>query len=146
MTAVKPFHLLRVLLVDDAIDEREMYAECLRRQGVCTLQAQSAADAYRLATEWSPDVVVTDIRLVGHAGGLELTRQLKRSPETAAVPVVVLSGVHPQNQAAAADAGCDLFLTKPCLPDELARALAGMLVSSPSFRVAGNRSPAQGAA
>jgi len=41
----------RVLLVNSASDEREMYAETLRLDGFCTLQAGTAADAYRLATE-----------------------------------------------------------------------------------------------
>jgi CheY-like chemotaxis protein len=126
-----------VLLVDDAADERDMYAECLRRQGFCTLQAENAAEGFRLAAELAPDVVVTDIRLLGHADGLELTRRLKAAPQTAAMPVVVLSGsAYPQDRQAATHAGCDLFLSKPCLPDELAQALAGILVTSQQFRAA----------
>jgi CheY-like chemotaxis protein len=118
----------RVLLVDDGIDEREMYAEWFRRHGYCTLQAGNAADGYRLASEMSPDVVITDVRLVGGSDGLDLTRRLKESSDTAALPVVVLSAsAFPQDRDAARSAGCDLFLAKPCLPDELARAVSAVL-------------------
>jgi two-component system, cell cycle response regulator DivK len=141
-----PSRSLRVLLVDDATDEREMYAEFLRLQGFCTLQAENAVDGFRLAAEVVPDIVVTDIRLLGHSDGLELTRQLKAATETARVPVVVLSGsVYPHDRQAAAEAGCDLFLAKPCLPDELVRVVAGAVVSSEHFRGAGFPARAHGA-
>ena len=135
----------RVLLVDERIDEREMYAEWFRRHGYCTLQAGNAADGYRLALELSPDVVITDMRLVGDSDGLDLTRRLKQSSETAAVPVVVLSAsAFPQDRDAAASAGCNLFVAKPCLPDELARAVSMVMVPAVS-RAAVSRSNAHGA-
>ena len=113
-----------------------MYAECFRGQGFCTLQAENAADAYRLASELNPDIVVTDLRLIGRIDGLELTRRLKGATATASVPVIVLSASElQQDRAAATSAGCDLFLPKPCLPDELARAVASVLVTSHESRV-----------
>jgi DNA-binding response OmpR family regulator len=118
-----------VLLVEEEIDEREMYAQWFRRHGYCTLQAANAADGYRLASELSPDVVITDLRLVGAGDGLDLTRRLKQSSETATVPVVMLSAsAIPEDRDAAISVGCDLFLLKPCLPDELARAVSMVMV------------------
>src|SRR5688572_20201243 len=118
----------RVLLVNDSSDEREMYAESLRRFGFSTLQASSAADAYRLATELPPAAVVTDVRLAGDEDGLQLTRRLKEDSRMRHVPVVILSGyVFPRDREAAAHAGCDLFVTKPCLPDVLSRRVAGLI-------------------
>ena len=69
---------VRVLLVSDSRDEREMYAECFRRKGYCTLQAATASDGLRLATELAPDIVVTDIKLPGEMDGLDLTETLKQ--------------------------------------------------------------------
>jgi len=101
-----------------------MYAEWLRQQGCCTLQAENAADAYRMAVELTPEVVVTDVRLVGGEDGLTLTRRLKQDSHTRDVAVVVLSGyVFTTDDDAARRAGCDLVLHKPCLPDALGHAI-----------------------
>ena len=123
---------VRVLLVADSRDEREMYAESLRQEGFCTLQASSATDAYRLASELTPQVVVTGLKLAGQADGLALARQLKATETTRALPVVVLSGYASQRyRDAASEAGCDLFLVKPCLPAELVETIA-RLVAHPA--------------
>jgi CheY-like chemotaxis protein len=104
-----------------------MYAASLRREGFCTLQADSAADGYRLATELRPVAVVADARLPGE-DGLRLTERLKHDQQTRDVPVVVLSGsVSRGDREAAAQAGCDLLLLKPCLPDALSHAAAGLI-------------------
>ena len=111
-----------VLLVADSPDEREMYAESFQRQGYTTLQARTAADAYRLASELAPAAIVTDVKLDGRDDGLTLTRLLKQDDRTRRTPVVVLTGyVFTHNREAAARAGCDLFVPKPCLPDALSR-------------------------
>src|SRR3954468_16945302 len=111
----------RVLLVDDAVDEREMYAEWFRYHGFCTLQASSASDGFRLATELAADVIITDVRLPGGDDGLRLTTRLKTTDSTARIPVVVLSGYAGRREIEAArQAGCDRFVPKPCGPDRLA--------------------------
>jgi two-component system, cell cycle response regulator DivK len=116
--------LMPVLLVEDAEDEREMYAESLRLRGYRTLQASTAPDAIRLATELLPIAVVTDIVLRGPADGFALTRTLKEDLRTQDTPVIVLTGrVFEADREAARLAGCDLFLMKPCLPDELVKAV-----------------------
>ncbi len=121
-------NLTRVLLVNDSPDEREMYAEYFQQQGYCTLQASNAADGYRLAAELTPAVVITDIQLAGAEDGLRLTRRIKTSALAGMTRVVVLSGfVFQSDTDAAAHAGCDLFLPKPCLPDALMAAVEDLL-------------------
>ena len=125
----------RILLVDHSRDERDMYAEWFRLKGYCTLQAATADDAYRLACELVPDVVITEIRLGGSVSGLELTKRLKGADETRALPVIVLSGfVFNSDSEAAAQAGCDLFVAKPCLPDELGIFVDGLLQAAPEHQ------------
>jgi twitching motility two-component system response regulator PilH len=127
MVATGP--LRRVLLVNDSPDEREMYAEWFRRQGCSTLQAENADDAYRMAVELTPEVVITDVKLLGKEDGLALTQRLKRDSHTRDVTVVILSGyVFKTDDEAARRAGCDLVLHKPCLPDALANAVDRLLV------------------
>lgn len=118
----------RVLLVNDSSDEREMYAESFRRGGFCTLQASTAADGFRLASELPPAAIVTDVRLAGDEDGLRFTRRLKSDARMRHVPVVILTGyVFTHDREAAAHAGCDLFLPKPCLPDVLSKTVAGLI-------------------
>jgi two-component system phosphate regulon response regulator PhoB len=119
----------RILLVDASRDEREMYAEWFRGTGYCTLQAKTADDAFRLAAELAPDVVVLDVALPGAEDGVALTRRLKASDTTRAVPVVVLTArVFPRDRCAAESAGCDLFVAKPCTPARLAEAIRPLVV------------------
>jgi CheY-like chemotaxis protein len=125
----------RVLLVSDSRDEREMYAEWFRRKGYCTLQAATASDGLRLATELAPDIVVTDIKLPGSMDGLDLTETLKQDQSTRALPVVILTGCAFERDRQQANlAGCDRFLTKPCLPEVLATSIEEVLSGQRSLR------------
>jgi len=118
----------RVLLIDDAVDEREMYAEWFRYHGFCTLQASSASDGFRLATELAADVIITDVRLPGGDDGLRLTTRLKTTDSTAHIPIVVLSGYPDRAEIEAATrAGCDRVVPKPCGPDRLAAIAASLI-------------------
>ena len=118
----------RVLLVDDSIDEREMYAEYLRMRGYCTLQAATAHDGFRMAADLAPGVVVTDIKLSGTEDGLALTARLKHDTTTRDAVVIVLSGaLIAADRAAASKAGCDCFLSKPCSPAELETTMVEMV-------------------
>ena len=134
MAAALPFR--RVLLVNDSRDEREMYAEWFRQHGCCTLQAENVDDAYKMAVELSPDVVITDVKLLGSEDGLALTRRLKDGSHTSGLPVVILSGyVFKHDDEAARRAGCDLVVHKPCLPDALAQAIERVITRSSSVDV-----------
>jgi two-component system, sensor histidine kinase len=105
-----------------------MYAEWLRGFGICTLQAARAADAYRLAVELCPEILVTELSLPGEEDGLTLTRRIKANPDTHDIRVVVLT-VHSfdRDRESAIRAGCDLFLVKPCLPEDLTKAVDALL-------------------
>jgi CheY-like chemotaxis protein len=122
----------RVLLISDSADEREMYAEELRGRGFSTLEASTAADGYRIACELTPAAIVTDVRLDGEEDGLRLTSRLKHDEHTRNVPVVILTGrVFARDREAATHAGCDAFVTKPCLPDALSEVVADLIEQVP---------------
>jgi two-component system, cell cycle response regulator DivK len=118
----------RILLISDSPDEREMYADALQRSGFCTLQASTAADGFRLASELPPAAIVTDVHLEGEEDGLHLTERLKHDERMKNVPVVILTGyVFTRDREAAARAGCDLFVPKPCLPDALSEVVSTLV-------------------
>lgn len=109
-----------VLLVNCFPDEREMYIHHLRECGHAPVEVCDAADAYEMAVRLRPKVVITDMVLPG-GGGLDLIRALRADARTSTTTIIVVSArVFPHDRASALAAGCDLFLTKPCLPQDLA--------------------------
>jgi CheY-like chemotaxis protein len=108
-----------VLVVDDYQDAREMYAEYLSFSGFRVVEASTGHEALEKAFELRPDVILMDLSLPG-MDGWAATRQLKSDDRTRAIPVVALTG-HALAGASegARQAGCDAFVTKPCLPEEL---------------------------
>ena len=127
-TAGKP----RVLLVDDYPDAREMYGEYLHYSGYDVIEAANGMEAIQRALADKPDIILMDLSLP-LMDGWEATRRLKADRRTAGIPVIALPG-----QALAGilegarQAGCDAFITKPCLPDDLVREIERVLERVPS--------------
>ena len=108
-----------ILVVEDYPDAREMYAEYLRFSGFRVTEARNGEEALHKALENVPDVVLMDLALP-LMDGWEATRRLKGDPRSARTLVVALTGHALAGHAEGARrAGCDAFVTKPCLPDEL---------------------------
>src|SRR5688572_10469273 len=116
-----------ILVVDDYADNREMYSAYLRFQGLEAVEAANGTEALEHAFERKPDLVVMDLSLPG-VDGWQATRILKADGRTKHIPVIAVTG-HALAGAPerAAEAGCDGFLTKPCLPEDLLREIQRML-------------------
>jgi len=108
-----------VLLVDDYLDCREMYAMYLSLAGFRVVKARDGFEALALAREERPDLVLMDLGLPG-IDGCEATRRLKQDRATRDVPVVALTAQAPPTGNLLEAAGFEAVITKPCLPDELA--------------------------
>jgi two-component system, cell cycle response regulator DivK len=109
----------QVLLVDDYADAREMYTEYLEFSGFDVVQATNGIEALQRAVESSPDIILMDLSLPV-MDGWEATRRLKADERTADIPVVALTGHALAGVSEEAKrAGCDAFVTKPCLPEDL---------------------------
>ena len=121
-----------ILVVDDYEDAREMYAEYLRFCGFRVAEARNGNEALEQAFSLMPDLILMDLSLPG-MDGWEATRQLKSDPRTRRIPVVALTG-HALAGASegAKKAGCDSFVTKPCLPDDLVVEVRRMLATAQS--------------
>ena len=116
-----------VLVVDDYQDAREMYAEYLSFSGFRVAEASNGLEAVEKAFALRPDIILMDLSLPG-MDGWTATRQLKTDERTRGIPVVALTG-HALAGASegARKAGCDSFVTKPCLPDDLVVEVRRML-------------------
>jgi CheY-like chemotaxis protein len=116
-----------ILVVDDYQDAREMYAEYLQYSGFRVAEAKNGNEAVTQARSLRPDLILMDLSLPG-MDGWEATRVLKADDATKHIPIVALTG-HALAGASegARKAGCDSFVTKPCLPDDLVVEVKRML-------------------
>ncbi len=117
----------RVLVVEDYPDAREMYCEYLRLSGFDVVEATNGLEAVQQAIATTPDIILMDFSLPV-IDGWEATRRLKADRRTRSIPVVALTGHDlADGPEGARRAGCDRFVTKPCLPDDLVRELETVL-------------------
>jgi CheY-like chemotaxis protein len=119
-----------VLVVDDFLDAREMYAEYFMFSGFRVAEASNGVEALQKAIDLVPHVILMDLSMPG-MDGWEATRRLKADERTRDIPVIALTG-HALTgfQESARLAGCDAFVTKPCLPDTLVAEVRRLLGSS----------------
>lgn len=118
-----------VLVVDDFPDNREMYSEFLAFEGYRVAQAADGEKALAAAFELAPDIILMDLSLPA-VDGWEATRRLKADARTRHIPVVALTGHALAGHAQGArDAGCDAFISKPCLPEDLVTQVKKVLVA-----------------
>ena len=119
-----------VLLVQPNRDDREMYAEFLRHSGFTPVVVSSATAALSFASD--ADVIVTGLLLEGGMDGVELITRLRggdRAKKKVTI-IVLTSCAWTSERERARAAGCDVFLTKPCLPDVLVHEIRRRLPSS----------------
>ena len=115
------------LVVDDFEDNREMYTQFLEFSGFRVAEAQNGHEALDQAFALRPDLIVMDLSLPG-LDGWEATRRLKADDRTRTIPIIALTGhALAGHSKGAMDAGCDAFITKPCLPERLMEEIKSML-------------------
>jgi len=114
---------IRILVVEDYLDTREMYVEFLALNGYDVIAAEDGLEALRIAQALRPDVVVLDIALP-RMDGFSVLRRMRADPKLREVPVLTLSAsVEEDYEDSALKAGATKALRKPCLPDELLAAI-----------------------
>ena len=111
----------RVLVVDDYLDARELYSEYLQYSGFDVIEAGNGVEALARAADSAPDIILMDLSLPV-MDGWEAMRRLKADKTTADIPIVALTGHALAGiLEGAKKAGCDAFVTKPCLPEDLVK-------------------------
>jgi CheY-like chemotaxis protein/nitrogen-specific signal transduction histidine kinase len=121
---------IRVLVVDDEGDTRDLIATVLESKGASVRVAESVTEAFSILKDGRIDVVLTDLALPGEDGHA-LVRRLRQSPDRrmAAIPAVaVTADARAEARSQALAAGFHLYLPKPIDPTDLVREV-GRLVS-----------------
>lgn len=117
---------VRVLVVDDEADARELVSTILVRCGGEVRCSDSAADALQVFKEWEPDVLVSDIGMPVE-DGYTLIKKLRklRSRRAKEIPAVALTAyVSSTDRDRALSAGFQAHLAKPIEPKALVRLIA----------------------
>jgi CheY-like chemotaxis protein len=117
---------VRVLLVEDDEDNRELMAEVLAGAGFDVVSAASGTEGLRSLSERPVDVIVTDVGMPG-MGGLELATAAKRVAPS--VPIIVVTGWAERDDISSAREVAAV-LVKPVDPDTLAQAVSDVARAS----------------
>ena len=106
-----------------------MYTEFFCYEGFLPVPVSNARDGLTVARK--ADVIVTGLLLPGDIDGIEFIARLKRDERTKRIPLIVLTAcAWKSDRDRAEEAGCDVFLAKPCVPDLLLREVRLLLGAS----------------
>jgi signal transduction histidine kinase/ActR/RegA family two-component response regulator len=121
--APKSTRALRILVVEDNADGREIMETALVMEGHEVRTAGDGEAGLEAAMQWRPHVVLLDIGLPG-MDGYDVARRLREDLATRSVRLVALTGYgQPEDERRAYAAGFDIHLTKPVNPARLAELL-----------------------
>jgi PAS domain S-box-containing protein len=120
------FNGIKVLIVDDEADTREVLKVMLAESGLEVTTAASAEEALELLESWQPKLLVSDIGMPGE-DGYSLIRQVRQLPpaEGGSIPAVALTAYsREEDRKQVLSAGFQMHVAKPVEPAELLQAIA----------------------
>jgi CheY-like chemotaxis protein len=119
---------LLILVIDDNRDSREMYELYLGMVGYKVETATNGREGVVKAVALAPDLIVMDLDMP-EVDGWTAIRELRSDTNTVGIPIVVLTGHDFKDflKPSALAVGARSFLTKPCLPERLAREISERL-------------------
>jgi len=117
----------KILIVEDDADVREVFSRVLRTAGYEVQEAGHAFGAVCALVREGADLILTDIKMP-IVDGFDLVRELKSHDDTRRVPIVAITGFDsPKRRAAALEAGCVGYITKPIDTGEFLKQIAKFL-------------------
>jgi two-component system alkaline phosphatase synthesis response regulator PhoP len=121
---------LKVLVVDDEIHIVQVVAIKLRNNGFDVITCENGAQALEIASKAKPNVIVTDFQMPVMTG-LELVENLRNQPDTAEIPVIMLTarGFAIEDRQKE-ELNISAFLSKPFSPRELLQSVEEVLKES----------------
>ena len=117
----------RLLIVEDDPALAELLVWNFESEGYDVTQTPDGEEALLLAAEQTPDAILLDW-MIENVPGIEVCRRLRRMPETANVPIIMLTARGEEEDVIRGlVTGADDYLTKPFSPRELVARLAALL-------------------
>ena len=116
----------RVLVVDDEPAVRGMLTVALEMAGFEVVEAESSSSAFHEIADSVPDLMLIDW-MMPQVSGLELCRRLRSNPDTASIPLILLTAREEENAKITGLEVADDYITKPFSPRELVARLKALL-------------------
>jgi CheY-like chemotaxis protein len=119
---------LRILVVDDEPDAREIVAAILGEAGAEIATASGSRQAIDLIERWKPDLLISDIGMPGESG-YDLIRKVRAlsADRAGQIPAIALTAyAHMQDRLKILSAGFQMHVPKPIEPIELATVVASL--------------------
>jgi CheY-like chemotaxis protein len=113
---------LRVLVVEDNDDSRELYVLVLMRAGFETREAANGEEALKMLDQCDPDLLITDIQTPSMSG-IDLIRRIRGDDRWTNLPIIAISAYGHDQLAHAALQGATRVLRKPFEPNRLLSAV-----------------------
>lgn len=121
-----------ILIVDDEPLTRNLLRLMLERAGFDTSEAEDGLKALLMMAEQSPDVLLLDV-MMPNMDGLTVCEKLRAQPETAVLPIILLSArTSSEAVRAGLDAGATKYLSKPINRKELINTIHEVLQNIPA--------------
>ena len=116
-----------ILLVEDNLHNRRIFAGILTHYGYTVREAVNGAEAVEMARSVTPDLILMDLSLPV-LDRWEATRRIKADPELRSIPIIALTAhAMSGDDARALEAGCDAYLSKPISPKKVVAAVQARL-------------------
>lgn len=102
-----------ILIVEDNELNMKLFNDLLEAHGYTTLQSRNGMEAFELARQHKPDLVLMDIQLP-EVSGLEVIKWLKEDDELCEIPVIAVTAFAMKgDEDRIREAGCEAYLSKP---------------------------------
>lgn len=119
--------MARILIVDDSPTEIRKISSILDKHKHEIIKADNGADGVAMAKAEQPDLILMDVVMPG-LNGFQATRQLTRAPETANIPVVIVTTKDQETDRVwGTRQGAKGYLVKPVNEDDLIKTINGLL-------------------
>ena len=118
---------VRILVVEDERDAREVIAEVLEDAGARVASAASSPEGIAVLERFNPQLILSDIAMPGE-DGVTFLRKVRKLPQARDIPVVAFTAYASNaDRARLLEAGFDGYIAKPADPARLVEALTGFL-------------------
>jgi len=119
--------MARILIVDDSPTEIRKISSILERNNHEVITADNGADGVAVARSEQPDIILMDVVMPG-LNGFQATRQLTRTPETADIPVIIVTTKDQETDRVwGTRQGAKGYLVKPVGEDNLIQTIQELL-------------------
>ncbi len=127
---------IKLLIIDDDVELREMYAEIFQEKDFEVSQAEDGVDGLNLATKELPDIIFTGI-VMPRMDGFSLIEELKKNMATSSIPIVISSHMgREEDRERANNLGVKDFIVRGVTPpNEVVQRIKATFVKNETYKL-----------